>query len=164
MLKSSTGIFPEIPDYILGLERGWYRKELIEYMGKFNWEPAKVLWCMRFFPIDFTHAVEYDLHHAELPLEHREQFSTWKKFNRSQLYQYNGEAFTLKQWATLTGLSLRTLIGRLDMGWTVERTLTQEKGIRGSVGRPAKPGSLCDRVIKLEARVQELEARLRSKS
>ena len=37
---------------------------------------------------------------------------------------FNGKTLCITQWATLTGLNRRTIIARLDKGWSAEQALT----------------------------------------
>lgn len=44
---------------------------------------------------------------------------------RNRMLSYNGETKCLAEWADDTGISRANLWNRLNLGWTVERTLTQ---------------------------------------
>ena len=52
----------------------------------------------------------------------KEQARNWK--NRNVLYEHNGEALTLSEWAERIGLRRESLRDRLQSGWTLERALT----------------------------------------
>ena len=42
----------------------------------------------------------------------------------TRTYTLNGETKTLKEWANITGLSLRMISARWERGWSAERALT----------------------------------------
>lgn len=46
--------------------------------------------------------------------------------SNSRYLSFNGETHTLGEWASITGISLRTIWKRLDSGWSVEEALTVE--------------------------------------
>ena len=39
-------------------------------------------------------------------------------------YTYNNQTLTAKQWSELTGLKVSTIRGRIERGWSIEKTLT----------------------------------------
>ena len=46
---------------------------------------------------------------------------------RTNVYiEFDGETHTLTEWAEITGIGRTTLSNRLKMGWTIERTLTEQ--------------------------------------
>ena len=46
---------------------------------------------------------------------------------------YKGETLTISQWARLFNIKKTVLVGRIKMGWTVERALTQEVRIKSQI-------------------------------
>lgn len=43
---------------------------------------------------------------------------------RGVYYEYNGESYTLYDWAALTGIDFRSLRSRIRYGWDIEKALT----------------------------------------
>jgi hypothetical protein len=46
---------------------------------------------------------------------------------RTRHFEYNGETHTLREWSQITGIPFTRLKGRIQRGWSIERTLTTEK-------------------------------------
>ena len=44
---------------------------------------------------------------------------------QSRMYEFNGKAQDIAQWANEYGLKYATLAGRLDRGWDIEMALTE---------------------------------------
>ena len=50
--------------------------------------------------------------------------------SRNVYYEFDGKRLTVKEWAELIGVPLRTLVHRFDAGWSVERALTTPRKIK----------------------------------
>jgi hypothetical protein len=46
---------------------------------------------------------------------------------RTRHFEYNGEIHTLREWSEITGIPFTRLKGRLQRGWSIEKTLTEQK-------------------------------------
>lgn len=46
---------------------------------------------------------------------------------RTRHFEYNGETHTLREWSEITGIPFTRLKGRLQRGWSIEKTLTEQK-------------------------------------
>lgn len=68
------------------------------------------------------------------------------------IYEVNGKALTLKEWAKLLGTSRKTIDRRLAMGWDIERAVTTPVDRR----YPKPDGYWTDKIMNLE-RVQSGE-------
>ena len=44
----------------------------------------------------------------------------------NRLIEFQGESRTLGEWASITGIKLGTIWNRLNLGWSVERALTEK--------------------------------------
>jgi hypothetical protein len=55
--------------------------------------------------------------------------------SNNRVFTYKGETKTIAQWEKETGFPIRA---RLNLGWTIERAITQEKGTEGSKNNSAK--------------------------
>ncbi len=52
-----------------------------------------------------------------------------KSVDRGQIYNFNGESLTLKQWAERTGIAIITLYTRIiRRRWSIEKALTKPIG------------------------------------
>lgn len=47
-----------------------------------------------------------------------------KKSPRTKYYEHNGRSLRLREWASVTGFSEKTISQRLRFGWTLEQALT----------------------------------------
>lgn len=47
--------------------------------------------------------------------------------------EFNGQTHTIPEWATITGISAKTLRARLHAGWDVEKALTTDIQRRGPI-------------------------------
>ncbi len=61
-----------------------------------------------------------------------------EKLKPSSKIEFGGQIKSLNDWALQLGCRVQTLLGRLDRGWSVERTLTEKAGGRGGANRGKK--------------------------
>lgn len=70
----------------------------------------------------------------------------------NRMITYNGETKTLTQWAKKIGLGVKTLQGRIDDGWSIEKALTTPKlTSKDMIGKPKMNSrKICQYTIKGE--------------
>lgn len=81
-------------------------------------------WCKEF-------NIEYGLAHERMYNGWNAIDALTKPKQRTRLYKYNGNEFTMKQLSEISGLSPTTIKGRMDKKWDMERIINQPyKSIR----------------------------------
>jgi len=71
----------------------------------------------------------------------------------TRMLTFDGRTQAASAWAEEKGMSLSTITGRLDRGWSIERTLTTPEGMRRGRGTPQTK----DQLIEFQGRTQTLE-------
>lgn len=55
------------------------------------------------------------------------RFEQMNNTRRTRFFEYNGETHSLREWSDITGMSFSLLKGRLQRGWSIEKTLSDQK-------------------------------------
>lgn len=56
-----------------------------------------------------------------------DRYTQMNNTRRTRQFEYKSEVHTLREWSDITGISFTLLKGRLQRGWSFEKTLTTEK-------------------------------------